>query len=204
MERLTGQIQPYAWGSTTAIPELLGTEPTGERRDEQERTPGTGHPDPPRVGRFSLSERDQRPDQHVDRDREDPRGQRGAQCHSPPGGRAFPRSRRWGRLLREVGGHSRQISVRLRGPDEAGALVELGQSDAPLRVGHLQSGDDPVPVGVRGPDAGVRFSHVAALLASRHNNNTVTTRLAPVPDTRSPRPPATVDGHGHVRTRRSR
>jgi mannose-6-phosphate isomerase len=29
MERLTGVIQPYAWGSRTAIPELLGLEPTG-------------------------------------------------------------------------------------------------------------------------------------------------------------------------------
>ena len=34
MERLTGQIQPYAWGSTTAIPELLGTEPTGDPQAE--------------------------------------------------------------------------------------------------------------------------------------------------------------------------
>jgi len=34
MERLTGVIQPYAWGSRTAIPELLGTEPTGEPQAE--------------------------------------------------------------------------------------------------------------------------------------------------------------------------
>jgi mannose-6-phosphate isomerase len=32
--RLTGVIQPYAWGSRTAIPELLGTEPTGEPQAE--------------------------------------------------------------------------------------------------------------------------------------------------------------------------
>lgn len=34
VERLTGTIQPYAWGSTTFIPELLGTEPTGEPQAE--------------------------------------------------------------------------------------------------------------------------------------------------------------------------
>ena len=34
MERLMGMIQPYAWGSRTAIPELLGTEPTGEPQAE--------------------------------------------------------------------------------------------------------------------------------------------------------------------------
>ena len=34
MERLTGVIQPYAWGSRTAIPGLLGTEPTGEPQAE--------------------------------------------------------------------------------------------------------------------------------------------------------------------------
>ena len=34
MQRLTGMIQPYAWGSLTAIPELLGLEPTGEPQAE--------------------------------------------------------------------------------------------------------------------------------------------------------------------------
>lgn len=34
MERLTGTIQSYAWGSTTFIPELLGTEPTGKPQAE--------------------------------------------------------------------------------------------------------------------------------------------------------------------------
>ncbi|MBY8876933.1 mannose-6-phosphate isomerase, class I [Actinacidiphila acidipaludis] len=34
MNRLTNTIRPYAWGSTTAIPELLGTEPTGEPQAE--------------------------------------------------------------------------------------------------------------------------------------------------------------------------
>ncbi|MDX3074759.1 mannose-6-phosphate isomerase, class I [Streptomyces sp. MI02-7b] len=34
MDRLTNTIRPYAWGSTTAIPELLGTSPTGEPQAE--------------------------------------------------------------------------------------------------------------------------------------------------------------------------
>ena len=34
MERLTGVIQPYAWGSPTVIPELLGVPPTGEPQAE--------------------------------------------------------------------------------------------------------------------------------------------------------------------------
>ncbi|MFD7630423.1 mannose-6-phosphate isomerase, class I [Streptomyces sp. NPDC059851] len=34
MDRLTNTIRPYAWGSTTAIPALLGTEPTGEPQAE--------------------------------------------------------------------------------------------------------------------------------------------------------------------------
>ncbi|MFJ5608955.1 mannose-6-phosphate isomerase, class I [Streptomyces sp. NPDC093221] len=34
MNRLTNTIRPYAWGSTTAIPELLGTPPTGEPQAE--------------------------------------------------------------------------------------------------------------------------------------------------------------------------
>jgi mannose-6-phosphate isomerase len=34
MARLTGVIQPYAWGSRTAIPEFLGTKPTGEPQAE--------------------------------------------------------------------------------------------------------------------------------------------------------------------------
>jgi mannose-6-phosphate isomerase len=34
MERLTGVIQPYAWGSHTAIPEFLGREPTGAPQAE--------------------------------------------------------------------------------------------------------------------------------------------------------------------------
>ncbi|MCM2579234.1 mannose-6-phosphate isomerase, class I [Streptomyces meridianus] len=34
MDRLTNTVRPYAWGSTTAIPNLLGTEPTGEPQAE--------------------------------------------------------------------------------------------------------------------------------------------------------------------------
>ncbi|MQS07599.1 type I phosphomannose isomerase catalytic subunit, partial [Streptomyces alkaliphilus] len=34
MDRLANPVRPYAWGSTTAIPELLGTEPTGEPQAE--------------------------------------------------------------------------------------------------------------------------------------------------------------------------
>jgi mannose-6-phosphate isomerase len=34
MARLTGVVQPYAWGSRTAIPEFLGMEPTGEPQAE--------------------------------------------------------------------------------------------------------------------------------------------------------------------------
>ncbi|MFI8948436.1 mannose-6-phosphate isomerase, class I [Streptomyces sp. NPDC053750] len=34
MDRLDNTIRPYAWGSTTAIPTLLGTEPTGEPQAE--------------------------------------------------------------------------------------------------------------------------------------------------------------------------
>ncbi|MCX4693025.1 mannose-6-phosphate isomerase, class I [Streptomyces sp. NBC_01408] len=34
MDRLTNTIRPYAWGSTTAIPTLLGIEPTGEPQAE--------------------------------------------------------------------------------------------------------------------------------------------------------------------------
>jgi mannose-6-phosphate isomerase len=34
MNRLTNTVRPYAWGSTTAIPDLIGTEPTGEPQAE--------------------------------------------------------------------------------------------------------------------------------------------------------------------------
>ncbi|WP_069816285.1 mannose-6-phosphate isomerase, class I [Streptomyces sp. TP-A0874] len=34
MDRLSNTVRPYAWGSTTAIPQLLGTEPSGEPQAE--------------------------------------------------------------------------------------------------------------------------------------------------------------------------
>lgn len=34
MDRLTNTIRPYAWGSTTAIPQLIGVSPTGEPQAE--------------------------------------------------------------------------------------------------------------------------------------------------------------------------
>ena len=34
MEKLVGVVQPYAWGSPTVIPELLGVEPTGQPQAE--------------------------------------------------------------------------------------------------------------------------------------------------------------------------
>ncbi|WP_407552596.1 mannose-6-phosphate isomerase, class I [Streptomyces sp. Pv4-95] len=34
MDRLANTVRPYAWGSTTALPELLGVEPTGEPQAE--------------------------------------------------------------------------------------------------------------------------------------------------------------------------
>ncbi|GGU46772.1 mannose-6-phosphate isomerase, class I [Streptomyces lavendofoliae] len=34
MDLLTNTVQPYAWGSTTALPELMGTPPTGEPQAE--------------------------------------------------------------------------------------------------------------------------------------------------------------------------
>ncbi len=32
MDRLSNTVRPYAWGSTTAIPALLGTAPPANRR----------------------------------------------------------------------------------------------------------------------------------------------------------------------------
>lgn len=34
MDRLSNTVRPYAWGSTTALPELLGIAPTGEPQAE--------------------------------------------------------------------------------------------------------------------------------------------------------------------------
>ncbi|MFI9627224.1 mannose-6-phosphate isomerase, class I [Streptomyces sp. NPDC052042] len=58
MDRLSNTVRPYAWGSTTAIPELLGVAPTGEPQAELwmgahpgapsrlVRTSATGEPGP--------------------------------------------------------------------------------------------------------------------------------------------------------------
>ncbi|MEU9102169.1 mannose-6-phosphate isomerase, class I [Streptomyces sp. NPDC048361] len=58
MDRLTNTIRPYAWGSTTLIPALLGTAPTGEPQAEMWMG---AHPGAPSqldrgAGRTSLSD----------------------------------------------------------------------------------------------------------------------------------------------------
>ncbi|GAA4313363.1 mannose-6-phosphate isomerase, class I [Streptomyces venetus] len=54
MDRLDNTIRPYAWGSTTAIPHLLGTEPTGEPQAEMWMGAHPGAPS--RTGRGTLVE----------------------------------------------------------------------------------------------------------------------------------------------------
>lgn len=54
MDRLDNTIRPYAWGSTTAIPELLGTRPTGEPQAEMWMGAHPGAPS--RTGRGTLVE----------------------------------------------------------------------------------------------------------------------------------------------------
>ncbi|GAA2451939.1 mannose-6-phosphate isomerase, class I [Streptomyces glaucus] len=54
MDRLDNTIRPYAWGSTTAIPELLGVEPTGEPQAEMWMGAHPGAPS--RTGRGTLLE----------------------------------------------------------------------------------------------------------------------------------------------------
>ncbi|MGW5737693.1 MULTISPECIES: mannose-6-phosphate isomerase, class I [Streptomyces] len=54
MDRLTNTIRPYAWGSTTAIAELLGVEPTGEPQAEMWMGAHPGAPS--RTGRGPLDE----------------------------------------------------------------------------------------------------------------------------------------------------
>ncbi|MFJ3925382.1 mannose-6-phosphate isomerase, class I [Streptomyces sp. NPDC090022] len=49
MDRLTNTVRPYAWGSTTAIPALLGVEPTGE--PQAELWMGAHHGAPSRLDR---------------------------------------------------------------------------------------------------------------------------------------------------------
>ncbi|MER8048172.1 mannose-6-phosphate isomerase, class I [Streptomyces sp. NPDC094032] len=54
MDRLANTVRPYAWGSTTAIPELLGTVPTGEPQAELWMGAHPGAPS--RTGRGPLNE----------------------------------------------------------------------------------------------------------------------------------------------------
>ncbi|WP_406216755.1 mannose-6-phosphate isomerase, class I [Streptomyces canus] len=54
MDRLDTTIRPYAWGSTTAIPELLGVRPTGEPQAEMWMGAHPGAPS--RTGRGTLVE----------------------------------------------------------------------------------------------------------------------------------------------------
>ncbi|WP_340378404.1 mannose-6-phosphate isomerase, class I [Streptomyces sp. SS7] len=54
MDRLDNTVRPYAWGSPTAIPHLLGTEPTGEPQAEMWMGAHPGAPS--RTGRGTLVE----------------------------------------------------------------------------------------------------------------------------------------------------
>ncbi|MFF6999695.1 mannose-6-phosphate isomerase, class I [Streptomyces sp. NPDC008313] len=54
MDRLDNTVRPYAWGSTTAIPGLLGVEPTGEPQAEMWMGAHPGAPS--RTGRGTLAE----------------------------------------------------------------------------------------------------------------------------------------------------
>jgi mannose-6-phosphate isomerase len=54
MDRLDNTIRPYAWGSTTAIPHLLGVEPSGEPQAEMWMGAHPGAPS--RTGRGTLAE----------------------------------------------------------------------------------------------------------------------------------------------------
>ena len=54
MDRLDNTIRPYAWGSTTAIPHLLGVAPTGEPQAEMWMGAHPGAPS--RTGRGPLTE----------------------------------------------------------------------------------------------------------------------------------------------------
>ncbi|WP_351227740.1 mannose-6-phosphate isomerase, class I [Streptomyces sp. NPDC002133] len=54
MDRLTNTVRPYAWGSTTLIPDLLGTAPTGEPQAEMWMGAHPGAPS--RTDRGALNE----------------------------------------------------------------------------------------------------------------------------------------------------
>ncbi|MCX4908224.1 mannose-6-phosphate isomerase, class I [Streptomyces sp. NBC_00878] len=66
MDRLDNTIRPYAWGSTTAIPRLLGVEPTGEPQAEMWMGAHPGAPS--RTPRGPLTEViDEAPEQELGR-----------------------------------------------------------------------------------------------------------------------------------------
>ncbi|MEV0528171.1 mannose-6-phosphate isomerase, class I [Streptomyces sp. NPDC050439] len=66
MDRLTNTIRPYAWGSTTAIAELIGAEPTGEPQAEMWMGAHPGAPS--RTGRGPLDKViDENPGQELGR-----------------------------------------------------------------------------------------------------------------------------------------
>jgi mannose-6-phosphate isomerase len=54
MDRLSNTVRPYAWGSTTAIPELLGIAPTGEPQAEMWMGAHPGAPS--RVTRYTAEQ----------------------------------------------------------------------------------------------------------------------------------------------------
>jgi mannose-6-phosphate isomerase len=54
MDRLANTVRPYAWGSTTAIPHLIGAEPTGEPQAEMWMGAHPGAPS--QTGRGPLNE----------------------------------------------------------------------------------------------------------------------------------------------------
>ncbi|MFF0594530.1 mannose-6-phosphate isomerase, class I [Streptomyces antibioticus] len=61
MDRLDNTVRPYAWGSPTAIPHLLGTEPTGEPQAEMWMGAHPGAPSrTPRGTLVEIIERDPR------------------------------------------------------------------------------------------------------------------------------------------------
>ncbi|WP_431783430.1 mannose-6-phosphate isomerase, class I [Streptomyces chumphonensis] len=72
MDRLVNTVRPYAWGSTTAIPELLGEEPTGEPQAELWMG---AHPGAP-----SRVDRGDGPRSLADVIAADPSGELGAPC----------------------------------------------------------------------------------------------------------------------------
>ncbi|MBP0461067.1 mannose-6-phosphate isomerase, class I [Streptomyces montanisoli] len=75
MDRLSSPVRPYAWGSTTAIPELLGLEPTGE--PQAEVWMGAHPGDPSRVTR-TAPDGTQREQSLADVIAADPEGELGA------------------------------------------------------------------------------------------------------------------------------